>query len=133
MDSLNGQQFNINGCQSCEFFIFDVTANLYIDNCKDCFIYCAPCVSTVFVRDSSNIRMIVATKQFRIRDCYDCEFSLYCNSQPVIESSDRIVFSNFAAVNYQQLHSQFVKTRMSVFNNHWSEIHDFTKASELHY
>ena len=71
-------------CTKSELYIFDVTANLYVDKCHDCFIYCAPCESTIFLRDCTNITMVAATKQFRVRDCKDCSISLFCNSQPVI-------------------------------------------------
>ena len=133
LNTLNSQQFNINSCSDCEIYIFDVTANLYVDKCHDCFIYCAPCESTVFIRDCTNIRFIGATKQFRVRDCKNLEVSLYCNSQPVIESSNDIEFSNFGTFGYVELYEQFRKTKMSVFNNHWSEIHDFTKKETPNY
>jgi len=32
LDSLNQQQFNIDGCRNCVFFIFDITANVYVDD-----------------------------------------------------------------------------------------------------
>lgn len=88
----------------------------------------------MFIRDCKNIRFVGATKQFRVRDVFDSQFALYCNSQPVVESSSALVFSNFSAVGYPQLLDQFKKTKMDVWNNHWSEIHDFTKKpGEVHY
>lgn len=42
-------------------------------------------------------------------------------------------FSNFGTFGYRQLYDQFKKAKMSVFNNHWSEIHDFTKKETLNY
>lgn len=134
MNSLNQQQFNIDNCHGCVYFIFDITANLYIDDSTDCFVFCAPCESSVFIRNCKNMRFVGATKQFRVRDCFDSEFALYCNSQPVVESSARLVFSNFSAVGYKELLGQFRTTKMDVWNNHWSEIHDFTKkAGEVHF
>lgn len=43
IDSIKEQQFNIDGCKNCFFFIFDITANLYIDDTEGCFIFVAPC------------------------------------------------------------------------------------------
>lgn len=134
LDSLMQQQFNIDECKGCSFFIFDVTANVYIDDSENCTVFIAPCESTVFLRNSKNMRVIAATKQFRVRDCFDCEIGLYCPSQPVIESSNRMVIAPFPQIGYPQLLGQFKTVKMEVWNNHWSEIHDFTKkAGEQHF
>lgn len=87
VDSIKEQQFNIDNCKDCVYFIFDITANLYIDDSENCFIFVAPCESTIFVRNCKNITMVAVTKQFRTYECHNCTFSLYCKSQPVIESS----------------------------------------------
>ncbi len=81
------------------------------------------------------MKLVTISKQFRVRDCFDCSFSIYCNSQPVIESSAGIVFSNLSpVVGYPQLLAQFKTACMDVWTNHWSEIHDFTKkAGEVHF
>ena len=40
----------------------------------------------------------------------------------------------FPQLGYPQLLEQFKKSKMEVWNNHWSEIHDFTKkAGEQHF
>lgn len=45
-----------------------------------------------------------------------------------------MVISPFPQLGYPQLLDQFKKMKMEVWNNHWSEIHDFTKkAGEQHY
>lgn len=127
VDSIKEQQFNIENCTGCTFFLFDITANLYVDDCSDCFIFVAPVESTIFLRNCKRLTVIAATKQFRTYECHDCTFSLYCKSQPVIESSSQLIFSPFNAPNYQQLPAQFQKIKLEPWNNHWSEIHNFTK------
>lgn len=65
LGSLNQQQFNIDKCKNCTFFVFDITANVYIDDTENCFIFIAPCESTIFVRNCKNLVIVAATGQFR--------------------------------------------------------------------
>lgn len=61
-------------------------------------------------------------------------FSLYCKSQPVIESSSNLQFTSFNCPVYEELPKQFAKKRLEPWNNHWSEIHNFTKKEgEKHF
>lgn len=66
------QQYNIENCKGCQYFIFDITANVYIDDCSDLFIYIAPCESTIFIRNCRNMTIVAATKQFRTFECHNC-------------------------------------------------------------
>lgn len=87
------QQFQISDCEECDIYLFDSCACVYIDECKFCNIYIGACESSIFVRDSHHLTVIGTTQQFRVRDCLDCHFFIFCESQPVIESSYSIVFS----------------------------------------
>lgn len=127
IDSIKCQQYNIDNCNQSEYFIFDVTANVYIDDTNDCKIYIAPCESTIFVRNCKNLIIVAATKQFRTYECHNCIFSLLCKSQPVIESSTELTFVPFEIDYYTEFNKQMNTVKLDVWNNHWSEIHNFTK------
>lgn len=52
----------------------------------------------------------------------------------MIESSSNLQFTSFKCQPYAQLFSQFTKKKLEPWNNHWSEIHNFTKKiGEVHY
>ena len=76
--------------------------------------------------------MIVACQQFRTRDCHNLDVSIYCATRPVIESSSNITFSCFAS-NYIGLSKQFHEAGLSVYNNHWNVVHDFTPQGGDHH
>lgn len=134
VDSIKEQQYDIDNCHNCEYYIFDITANLYIDDCSHCTIFVAPCESSIFVRNCKHMNIVAVTGQFRTYECHDCSFSLYCKSQPVIESSSNLRFTSFHAPVYPQLPQQLAKKRFHPWNNHWSEIHNFTKKpGETHF
>jgi protein XRP2 len=127
VNSLNGQQFNIDGCKNGFYFIFDVTANIYIDDTENCFVFAAPVESSVFVRNCRNMVVVATAGQFRSYNCHNSHFSLYCKSQPVIESSSQLHFCSLECPAYPQLKGQFAQAKLEPINNHWSEIYNFTK------
>lgn len=120
------QQFQISDCEQCSIFLFDAAACVYVDQCKFCTIFVGACEASVFVRDCTNTTVICTTQQFRVRDCFDCHFSLFCQSQPIIESSRGIKISSFPLFAYSQLFEQMGLTKTTSWNNNWFDVYDFT-------
>jgi len=58
-------------------------------------VFIAACVDSVFVRNCTGCVFTVACKQLRTRDCEDCEFRLYCKTEPIIETSHGMAFAPF--------------------------------------
>jgi protein XRP2 len=63
--SIRGQQFIIEDCEDCTIFLLDHSATVSIDECKNCNIFVGPCESSVFVRTSSKLKLIIAAQQLR--------------------------------------------------------------------
>ncbi|CAM9679754.1 unnamed protein product [Ectocarpus sp. 12 AP-2014] len=127
--SIGGQQFIVEECSECEVYLLDHTAALTIDLCTDCRIIVGPCESSVFIRDCKDCTMVVACQQFRARDCTDCTFFLFSATQPVIESSVGLRFACYT-LDYFSLAGQFAAAKLSVWNNKWSQIYNFTGGGE---
>ncbi|XP_039600659.1 protein XRP2 [Polypterus senegalus] len=126
--TLNGQQFVIQECENCNIFIFDHSATITIDDCINCTIFLGPVKGSVFFRDCKDCKCIVACQQFRTRDCKKMDIFLSCATQPIIESSTGMKFGCFQYY-YPELGFQFKDAGLSIFNNNWSNIHDFTPVS----
>lgn len=47
---------------------------------------------SVFIRDCSDCRMIIACQQYRTRDCKNFDTYLLCQTQPIIEASAQMRF-----------------------------------------
>jgi len=122
---VDGQQFIIEGCENCDIYIMDHTAQVSIDQCKGCTIFIGPCDGSVFLRESSNCTVGIICQQFRTRDCRDIDIYLHIKTQPSIESSMNMRFSCLS-VAYPQLLDQFKKTSLSPYHNIWYQIYDFT-------
>ncbi|KAF0973501.1 hypothetical protein FDP41_008205 [Naegleria fowleri] len=120
-----GQAMNIDKCSNCDFYLLDNSSQIFIDSCENCRFFIGPCSGSIFIRTSTNVKMIVACQQFRTRDCKNLELSMFCSTRPVIESSSDITFSCFGS-NYIGLAQQFHEADLSVYNNHWNVVHDFT-------
>lgn len=125
---LNGQQFVIQECENCNIYVFDHSATITIDDCVNCRIVLGPVKGSVFFRDCKDIKCVVACQQFRTRDCKKLEVFLCCATQPIIESSTGMKFSCFQYY-YPELAFHFKDAGLSIFNNNWSNIHDFTPVS----
>lgn len=125
---LNGQQFVIQECENCNIFVLDHSATITIDDCVNCRIVLGPVKGSVFFRDCKDIKCVVACQQFRTRDCKKMEVFLCCATQPIIESSTGMKFGCFQYF-YPELAFHFKDAGLSIFNNNWSNIHDFTPVS----
>lgn len=123
-----GQQFIIQDCENCSIYIFDHSATITVDDCVNCQIFLGPIKGSVFFRDCKDCKCIVACQQFRTRDCRKLEVFLCCATQPIIESSTGMKFGCFQYY-YPELALQFKDAGLSIFNNTWSNIHDFTPVS----
>lgn len=84
-----------------------------------------PITGSVFIRDTTNCRFVIACQQFRTRDCKDIDCLLLCNTLPIIEATSSIRFGCFRG-SYFTLAGQFSKSGISLYNNNWGKIHDFT-------
>ncbi|XP_071547917.1 protein XRP2-like isoform X2 [Panulirus ornatus] len=123
--TINGQQFIIQNCQASQIYLFDHINTITIDDCSDCTIFVGPTTGSLFLRDCQDCVVIAACGQFRTRDCCKMDIFLLCQTQPIIEASAKMKFGCFQAF-YPELKDHFVSAGISVFNNNWSNVHDFT-------
>ncbi|CAF0871134.1 unnamed protein product [Brachionus calyciflorus] len=131
--SINGMQFIIQNLENCVVYLFDNVAQVSIDDCKNCKFFIGPSKGSVFIRDCSDCNLATVCQQFRTRDCKRITTFLSCGTQPIIESSTSMKFSCLT-INYAQLTEQLKNAKISIFNNNWNNIHDFTPVpGELNY
>ncbi|KAG7390621.1 hypothetical protein PHYBOEH_006961 [Phytophthora boehmeriae] len=123
--SINGQQFLIEDCHNCDIFLLDHCTSVQIDACVNCRIVVGPCESSVFLRDCKRCTLVCAVQQFRARDCEDVDVYLYSATEPIIETSSCMKFACFP-LTYFSLQQQFQQAKFTPWNNHWSEIYNFT-------
>ncbi|XP_056271251.1 protein XRP2-like isoform X2 [Pseudoliparis swirei] len=126
--ALRGQQFVIQDCEDCDIYVFDHSAAVTVDDCSRCRVFLGPARGSVFFRNCRDVKCAVACQQFRTRDCKKMEVFLSCATQPVIESSAGVKFGCFQYF-YPELAFHFKDAGLSVFNNNWSNVHDFTPVA----
>lgn len=125
------QQFCIENCRGCTFYLLDITDCISIDDCDDCTFVIGPCESAVRIGTTTNSRFIVSCQQFRTRDCKDLDVMIHIHAgQPIIESSTKIRFGAFD-YNYFGLEGHFGEAGMEPWNSEWSNIHDFNDTKGL--
>eukprot|EP01135_Chromosphaera_perkinsii_P006939 Nk52_evm27s628 gene=Nk52_evmTU27s628 len=132
---INGKNFVIEKVNNSNIFLFDHMDSITVDDCVSCNIFIGPVKGSVFIRDCTDCRLITASQQFRCRDCKNMVVSLHCTTKPIIETSKDISFACFC-FNYEGLADQFLKSKLSIFNSEWYNIHDFTPnedSSKMNY
>jgi hypothetical protein len=67
-----------------------------VDACTNCRVFVGPCSGSVFVRDCTDCKWVLAAQQLRTRGCKRNDFMLYIGAgQPVIEASSELRFGCF--------------------------------------
>ncbi|XP_038613024.1 protein XRP2 [Tachyglossus aculeatus] len=128
-----GGPLAIQDCVGCGIFIFDHSAAVTVDDCAGCRLFLGPVRGSVFFRNCRDCEAAVACQQFRSRDCSRLDLFLCSATRPVIEASGGIRSGCFSFY-YPELAAQFKEAGLSVFNNCWSQGHDFTPvAGEDHW
>ncbi|XP_075731559.1 protein XRP2 [Rhipicephalus microplus] len=123
--NVNGQQFVIRNCHNASLYILDHINSVTIDDCVNCNIVLGPTQGSVFLRNCNNVRLASACQQLRARDCSAVDSWLCCSTQPSIESCSEMRFGCLT-MEFEQFSEQLQKAQLSPFNNHWSEVYDFT-------
>ena len=124
---IDGIDFCIRDCKQCDIYLHDRTAQVFVDDITESIVVIGPDKSSVFVRDCSNCRMIIIAGQLRVRDCHNIEIMLYSQTDPVIESSSGMQFWCLQYA-YRELSEQMQAADLSIWNNKWSDIYDFTPS-----
>ncbi|KAJ8298779.1 hypothetical protein KUTeg_022839 [Tegillarca granosa] len=127
---VNGQQFMIQNCENCNIYIYDHINTISVDDCVNCNIFLGPIKTSVFIRDCKNCNFVLACQQFRTRDCNKLDVFLFCGTQPIIESTSGVRLACYQYY-YPQLADQFQQAGLSIYNNTWSTVHDFTQDPDV--
>ena len=79
---------------------------------------------SVFIRECADCTFYVACKQLRLRDCTNCKFSLYSQTEPVIELSSGIAFTPFSG-GFAGQEKCMAAANLNPAINFWWGIFDF--------
>lgn len=123
--SVNGEQFIIQNCTNCDIYVFDHCAAVTIDDCTNCRIFIGAVKSSVFIRDCVECCVVTSCQQFRTRDCKKIKAFLCCVTKPIIEATTGIKFGCLQ-YHYPDMMDHMTAASLSIFNNNWYQIHDFT-------
>jgi protein XRP2 len=131
---INDQRITIENCKNCKFYLLDQADSVQVDDCTNCVFFIGPTMGSVFIRSCENITVAVACSQLRLRDVKHSAFTLFCAGRPVLENSHDIGIQCYHVHQYFQLREHFAAAKLSIFNNMYSMVHDFTpKANNFHY
>lgn len=122
--NIDGQPFDIADLDGCEIMLLDHTDQVQIDNVTNSRIFIGSSAESIFVRNCTGCIFTIACKQLRTRDCVQCDFYLYSQTDPIIETSSAMRFAPFNGA-YNGLRQHFVEAELDPTDNHWSRVYDF--------
>lgn len=125
-----GQGFCIEDCTDAKLYLVDHSSQVTVDECHRCVIFIGPTDGSVFARNCSGCTFVVATRQWRCRECVDCNVITLCSSKPVVESSSQMRFGCWDFAGYAGFRDHLAQCQMSPWVNLWSNIHDFTPSAD---
>mmetsp|Transcript_11472 Transcript_11472/g.23485 ORF Transcript_11472/g.23485 Transcript_11472/m.23485 type:complete len:365 (-) Transcript_11472:23-1117(-) len=127
-EDMKGQQFLMEESEDCSVYLLDLVASLTVDYCTNCTLVTGPVESSAFIRNCKDCVFVLAVGQFRTRECTNCKFFLYSSTEPIIETSRNLSIGCYT-YHYFNMASHFEKSKLSVWNNKWSEVYDFTPSA----
>ena len=92
---IDGKAFSIRYLENCKVYLYDHSAQVTVDQCKNCTFVVGPVKGSIFLRDCSDCEVFVACQQFRSRDLVDSKVYLFAANEPVIESSSGLEFGPY--------------------------------------
>eukprot|EP01059_Diplonema_ambulator_P036296 TRINITY_DN9001_c0_g1_i5.p2 TRINITY_DN9001_c0_g1~~TRINITY_DN9001_c0_g1_i5.p2 ORF type:complete len:395 (+),score=106.03 TRINITY_DN9001_c0_g1_i5:34-1218(+) len=125
---LDGYDITFDKCTDCDFYVLDITAQVQVDNCERCRFFIAPCAGSIFIRNSKNNRFILAGSQVRLYQVHDTKLMMYVPRRAVLECCKGLSVACWN-INYFQLHVQFARCQLSLFDNGWYNYDDFGTGS----
>lgn len=125
---INGQNFKIQDCANSTILLLDYLDSAQVDCCADCNLFIGPTSGSCFLRDLERCNIVVACRQFRTRNMNNCNISLYCYTQPIIEDSQNNLLRGFNAY-HPFLPYNFLSATLDPFVNFWSKIYNFTPTA----
>uniref|UniRef100_A0A8C9HDB8 C-CAP/cofactor C-like domain-containing protein n=1 Tax=Piliocolobus tephrosceles TaxID=591936 RepID=A0A8C9HDB8_9PRIM len=114
----------LSNLDNCEVIILDVLSSVLIKQIKNCTI-CVPAIeSSLLIYNCQDCNILTNSQQVRIHDTSNTKFYINSMSSPIIESSDKLVFSRYN-LNYDGLSEILKKIHIDENSNTWSQILDF--------
>ncbi|KAF5827653.1 tubulin binding cofactor C-domain-containing protein, partial [Dunaliella salina] len=111
-------------------YVCDHSSQVQIDDCVNCKIFIGPCDGSVFIRDTMNCSLCVYCRQLRTRDCRNLDISLFCATQPSLETSTGIQIAPWNG-SYPGIEEHMRLAHLDTAKNMWDQVYDFSAGVEL--
>lgn len=129
INQVAGQQVQLEYLEECKVRILDPLDSATVDDCEGGELIIAACEGSVFLRNCKKMRVHVACKQLRLRDCAELDLRIFTTTDPVVEMSHGITFRPFH-LRLPKLDSSFTAAKLSPDTNRFVHVYDFTEDAE---
>lgn len=110
-----------------------LSGSVRIENCDHSQVFLGPCQTSVYLESCHHCTIYAASHQLRIHNCTHVTLYVLCQSHPIIEDCQHMIFAPYPLTplqpepEYLTLQEDLVKAnlREAVGNNKWREVVDF--------
>ncbi|KAK9753509.1 Tubulin binding cofactor C [Popillia japonica] len=109
---------------NCKIKLFGSPSTLHMNYLKDCYIFCGPVSTSIFVESCENCTFVIACQQLRLHSSKNINIYLHVTSRAIMEDSSNIFIAPYN-LEYENIQEDFKKSGLDGCSNNWTAIDDF--------
>ncbi|XP_037932401.1 uncharacterized protein LOC119667185 [Teleopsis dalmanni] len=122
---VNGKRIELANIKSSIIEIQGNPLSLYMENIRDCLIYCGPCTNTINVRKSYDTTMALACKQLQLMEVRNCQIYAHVTNNITLEHCFEITIGGYSYY-YPQYEVDVEASKLDFDCNNNTEVADFS-------
>ncbi|KAK4317039.1 hypothetical protein Pmani_011851 [Petrolisthes manimaculis] len=126
---LENRQLNLHNLRDCRVVALGNPSTIQAASLHNCTVIMGPISRSVFVKDSSDSKFIMACQQVRIHNTSRTCFYIHVTSSAIIENCLEIQFAPYN-LQYPKLDQHYLQSGLDRATNRWNKIEDFHWLNE---
>lgn len=114
----------LNNLEKCKVKLFGTPSTLHIDSLADCYIFCGPVSTSIFIENCQNCTFVIACQQLRLHKSSNLNIYLFVTSRAIMEDCEKILFAPYNLL-YHEIQDDFHKSGLHISANNWNCVDDF--------
>lgn len=122
------QDIVLSDLANCSVKIYGTPTTVHIDKLVNCWVFCGPTMTSVFIDNCEKSTMLLACQQLRLHKSQECKMYIHVSSKAIIEDCSKIGFGPYNW-NYDMIAEHFKLAGLDGSHNNWNEVKDFNWLS----
>lgn len=123
-DEMYRKDVTLNHLNRCKVKLYGSPSTLHINSLNDCYVFCGPVSTSIFIENCKNCTFVIACQQLRLHNSKNINIYLHVTSRAIMEDCDNIYFAPYN-LYYDTINDDFKKSGLDMSVNNWKCIDDF--------